>query len=463
LSLLIVRCPLKPFSGSLSSSPSDWHDLACAEHFEWCLVDDQREESLLDLESLTQFSTGTTDSMPYADEALVLMPTLDVRLIEAKVPLANAKKLQQILPNLIEEYLLGGAESITVQALPPVPGKLALQRTLALIDRAWYAWLTQQLEGLLCQRVRLIPDCFLLSLPTSSSLAPMLAYMRVGKNIVLTKRTAEQLGVAWVEQEHLEAILQLPQALENDQAHEFSWDWILPSAQAFLKESASSKSANFALNLLPKSFKRQKITSNLSRLTSILARANANRNVNSLLPGRLAWTDPVTWREPSRWAAYLLGMMLLGFILHLSWLVFDNWRWASQMNLLAAQSLTTASVSELSKNTAAFTVSTPSSPTTVTGAFIKQVTLDQRRQGHVADADFAPMAAKLEQLKALFGSEILQQIEYDGYGINFEFKSGVVKNPAQVIKAARTLGYIVKPLGEQRYRLEPYAGLGAGS
>ena len=171
----------------------------------------------------------------------------------------------------------------------------------------------------------------------------------------------------------------------------------------------------------------------------------------------------MTWREPSRWAAYLLGMMLLGFILHLSWLVFDNWRWASQMNLLAAQSLTTASVSELSKNTAAFTVSTPSSPTTVTGAFIKQVTLDQRRQGHVADADFAPMAAKLEQLKALFGSEILQQIEYDGYGINFEFKSGVVKNPAQVIKAARTLGYIVKPLGEQRYRLEPYAGLGAGS
>ena len=53
---------------------------------------------MLDLESLTQFSTGTTDSMPYADEALVLMPTLDVRLIEAKVPLANAKKLQQILP-----------------------------------------------------------------------------------------------------------------------------------------------------------------------------------------------------------------------------------------------------------------------------------------------------------------------------------------------------------------------------
>ena len=148
MSLLIVRCPLKPFSGSLSSSPSDWHDLACAEHFEWCLVDDQREESLLDLESLTQFSTGTTDSMPYADEALVLMPTLDVRLIEAKVPLANAKKLQQILPNLIEEYLLGGAESITVQALPPVPGKLALQRTLALIDRAWYAWLTQQLMSI---------------------------------------------------------------------------------------------------------------------------------------------------------------------------------------------------------------------------------------------------------------------------------------------------------------------------
>lgn len=463
MSLLIVRCPLKPYSGSLTSSPSDWQDLACAEHFDWCLLDDLALAPLGASDTPWQLGQGTTDSMPYADEALILMPTLDVRLIEAKVPLANAKKLQQILPNLVEEYLLGGAESIAVQAFPPIPGKLALHRTLAIIDRAWYGWLTQQLEGLLCQRVRLIPDCLLLSFDTLST-APSLAYMREGENIIFTKRTGEQLGVAWVERDNLEKALQLPQAIASDQMIEFAWDWLAPSAHIFLQENASSKSANFALNLLPKTFKRLNTKSGFAHFTSHLSQKYAQRDRSkSTIPSRLTWTDPVTWREPTRWAAYLFGAVLLGFTLHLSWLVFDNWRWANQMNLLAAQSLTSASMSALTKNTSATDAPSALLPTTVTGAFIKQVTLEQRRQGLVTDADFAPMAAKLQQLKSIFGGQVLQQIEYDGYGIEFEFLPSSVQTPAQVTKAARTLGLIVKPLGKQRYRLEPYAGLGVGS
>jgi hypothetical protein len=62
----------------------------------------------------------------------------------------------------------------------------------------------------------------------------------------------------------------------------------------------------------------------------------------------------------------------------------------------------------------------------------------------------------------------LQSIEYDGYGMNFEFKSGAVKQTsAQVLEHARALGLMVKSLGVNRYRLEPYAGLsdavGSGS
>ena len=105
-----MRCPLKPFANASATSPSAWQELGCAEHFEWCLIDDLQDASIKPIE----FGAGTTTSMPYSDEVLALLPTFDVRLIEAKVPLVNAKKLQQILPNLIEDYVLTGAESFTV-------------------------------------------------------------------------------------------------------------------------------------------------------------------------------------------------------------------------------------------------------------------------------------------------------------------------------------------------------------
>ena len=124
------------------------------------------------------------------------------------------------------------------------------------------------------------------------------------------------------------------------------------------------------------------------------------------------------------------------------------------MELLAAQSLTPASIAALNK-------SNPNlSADAVLAAFIKQATQDQRRQGAVTDADFSSMTAKLQQLKAGLGAEVLQELDYDGYGINFEFKADAVKqSPEQVIAQARMLGLMVKTLGPNRYRLEPYSGL----
>jgi hypothetical protein len=456
MSLLIVRAPLKPFNGASASSASDWQDLACAERFEWCLIDDGELAEVAAAPS-HQTGIGTTDSMPYADQALVLMPTLDVRLIEAKVPLANAKKLQQILPNLVEEYLLGGAEALAVQAFPPIPGRPALQRTLALIDRAWYAWLTKQLEGLLCPRVRLIPDCLVLDLAATgeSSVAPSISFMRDDGNVILSKRTGEQLGVAWVERENLEQGIQLPSSFGSDPAVEISWDWLAPSAQAFIKVNASSKSANFALNLLPNSFRKQIGKSSLFNLAQISGMLG--RQVSARAEGdasAMSWSDPVLWRRPRQWLTIGMATMILGFGLHLTWLSIDNWRWTKRMELLAAQSLTSASVTDLTRSNPNPTASA------VLGAFIEQVTREQRRQGAVTDADFASMAAKLQQLKASFGADVLQSIDYDGYGMNFEFKPGAVKQTsAQVIEHARMLGLMVKSLGLNRYRLEPYAGL----
>ena len=406
--------------------------------------------------------------MPYADEVLVLLPTIDVRLIEAKVPLANAKKLQQILPNLIEEYVLTGAQLLAVQALPPMPGKPALQRVIALIDRAWFAWLTKQLESLISQRVRLIPECLLLTIPDSGNVSdvPSIAYQRVEQALILTRRYGLQLGVAWVERadDHDGKSINLPKVLQDSSAVEFSWRWLVPSAKQFLKDNASSKSANYSLNLLPKTFRRE-AGKGLSNLSNYLKRKRVDGN--QAVSASATWIDPAVWHQPAQWSKYLIVSIVVGYLLHLGWLVVDNWRWGNQIEVLAAQSLTSSSIAKLNQDKSqdkAVGVSSSSGNSVIT-AFTKQVTQDQRRQGLVSDADFAPMAAKLQQLKAAFGPEVLQKLDYDGYAIDFEFKPGALKGSnqqasAEVMQKARSLGLMVKALGTNRYRLEPYSGLG---
>ena len=459
MSLLIIRCPLKPFAGTDAASPSDWQHLSCTEQFEWALLDDvtsvdTQSESA---QTGTQFGVGTTESIPYADEALVLLPSLDVRLIDAKVPLANAKKLQQILPNLIEDYVLTGVDAIAAQALPPVPGSPALQRTLALIDRAWLSWLNQQLERLLAPRVRLIPECLLLSV-VEEGRASELAYQRFEDSIIFTRRTSLQLGVSWVEHDAVgvdASDIVLPKSLVGSALKEIAWDWVVPAAQEYLQINRNSRAPNFALNLLPKHFKR--VTKSfgkggLASVTGIFLGRGLRSSINA---SGLVWTDPLVWRQAFHWLRYFGISLVLGYGVYVSWMIVSEWRWGKQMELLAVQSLNPASVAALNQ------AKVTNGSNAILSAFTKQVTLEQRRRGVVVDADFAAMAAKLQQLKAAYGPEVLQKIEYDGYAIVFEFKPGVaMTEPKEVFKRARSLGIAISSLGSNQYRLEPYSGLG---
>jgi hypothetical protein len=136
-------------------------------------------------------------------------------------------------------------------------------------------------------------------------------------------------------------------------------------------------------------------------------------------------------------------------------MMVSEWRWGKQMELLAVQSLSPASVAALNQAKVA------NNSNAILSAFTKQATLEQRRRGVVVDADFAAMAAKLQQLKAVYGPEVLQKIDYDGYAIVFEFKPGLaMTEPKEVLKRARSLGMAISSLGSNQYRLEPYSGLG---
>jgi type II secretory pathway component PulL len=98
--------------------------------------------------------------------------------------------------------------------------------------------------------------------------------------------------------------------------------------------------------------------------------------------------------------------------------------------------------------------------------FLDQAINTQRSQGAVTDADFASLAAKLQQLSSALNVKALQQINYSANAMEFEFKASgqdysSIEAAQRVIASARNLGLMVKHLGGARYRLEAYAGLGA--
>lgn len=454
MSILIIRCPPKPFNEDLTSSIADWQDLLCAERFEWHLLDDQLDDQAL---KVLESGMGSTESMPYADEVLALMPTIDVRMIVAKVPLVSSKKLQQILPTIIEEYVLAGIEAITVQALPPVPGESGLERTLALMDRNWFTWLTGQLEKLLSQKVRLIPDCLLLALPGNTAEAVSITYQIDAHHVTFTQRTGEQIGHAWIERMTSQEIV-LPQVLANQLVIAFSWDWLLPNARKFIQNTSHSRSQNFALNLLPDAFKDKNKSGYLSNVFSVFSN---DKSVGGSTSSSLAWMDPLTWKRTAQWVRLSFFAIAIAYGAHLAWQVADNWRWTNQMELLATRSLSSASVSFLAQEKKKSGDSVTANNVLTT--FVKQVTQDQRALGFTTDADFIPMAAKLHQLKQAFGKGALQQIDYDGYNLSFQLKPGKGKQtPQDFIRIAREMGLALTVLGPNRYRLEAYAGIGAG-
>ena len=446
MSLLVIHCPLKPFAGSASKI----EESARADQFAWCLCENPAEDPAAGLQGI-----GSAETMPYADEVLVLIPTLDVRLIETKVPLVKAKKLQQVLPSLVEEYLLAGADSVLVHALPPLPGQMGSQRTLAIIDRVWFYWLSQQLSALLAPRIRFIPDCLLLSYAKADEILtahqfpeitiPSLAFKTAENEIIYTWRKSEQVGLAWVEQNPSE---QLPSMVEKSKPVEWSWNWLMISAVAF---SRRTDIAAASLNLLLAAPNAKKTPLKLNARWQ----SAQTKGINGLANVYQSWVDKNLWVAPSRWAVYAISSIFIGFSLHAAWLSVDDWRWGRNLEMTAAQFLSPTSIALLAQN---------KTNDSVTGAFIKQLTQEERRKGQTTDADFVPMAAKVQQLKAALGKETLQKITYDGYRIDFEFKpSASPLSASEIIKKAELLGMMVIDLGNNRYRLEPYAGLGSNA
>jgi hypothetical protein len=163
--------------------------------------------------------------------------------------------------------------------------------------------------------------------------------------------------------------------------------------------------------------------------------------------------DRRLWAKPIIWAQYALSSIILGAGIYTSWLAVDNWRWGRNIDVSAAQFLAPETINLLAQN---------KNTDSIALAFTKQLTNEARHKGLPTDADFIAMTGKLQQLKTALGKGSIDKMEYDGYRIDFEFKAGgEVLSAADVIRKAQSLGLMVTDLGNNRYRLQPYAGLGS--
>ena len=438
MNLLIIHCPNKPFSETVLTHV----ELASVKNsFEWCLCETNSIHAQYESSGISSI-----DSIPYADEVLVLMPTLDIRLIEAKVPLVKAKKLQQVLPSLVEDQVLDNIENSLVYALPPLPGLLGSQRTIAIMNRQWLHWVSNQLKGIVTPRIRLIPDCMILPLESDSSNAngttiSCLAYKQISEAIIYTWHKSTQLGISWVEQSGTK---QLPSALQKVPPSEWSWDWVASNAFNFSRRTDIGVAGINLLLAMPtpkRSIQKISLGWFKNPVPSLISPSGKNTS----------WTDPNTWALPARWAIYAMSSILLGLGIYTSWLAIDSWRWKRNIDLSVAQFLAPETISLLAQS---------KGNTSVSEVFVKQATQEARNKGLATDADFIAMTGKLQQLKTALGKESINSMEYNGYSIDFEFKPGGEPLSArQVISKAESLGLMVTDLGNNRYRLEPYSGL----
>ena len=442
MNLLIIHCPTKPFS---ETALTNGELASLKESFEWCLCETNSIHAQYQSSGI-----GSIDSMPYADEVLVLMPTLDIRLIEIKVPLVKSKKLQQVLPSLVEDEVLDSIDNSLVYALPPLPGQLGSQRTIAITNRQWLYWIANQLKGILTSRIRLIPDCLILPLESESSyvngvISSCLAYKQNDEAIIYTWHKSTQLGISWVEHSDTK---QLPSALQKIKPAEWSWDWMVNNAFNFSRRTDVGVAGINLLLVMPtpkKSIKKISFEWLKYPVPALIDSSSTNTS----------WMYRNIWALPARWAIYAMSSIMLGLGIYTSWLAIDNWRWKRNMDLSVAQFLSPETIALLTQS---------KSNNSITEVFVKQTTQEARNKGFSTDADFISMTGKLQQLKTALGIESISNMEYNGYCIDFEFKpEGEALSTREVIQKAQSLGLRVNDLGNNRYRLLPYSGLGANS
>jgi hypothetical protein len=391
ISRLLIHAPIMPRQNAEAGGFDE-----CLEQFAWYLDG-----------PAVAHGVGSIASMPYADEAYAFIPTIDVRFVTLTVPLVSRKKLQTVLPTLLEDQLLS-VQNIYPQVFAPLVGQSASLRTVAVMHQGWHDWMSVQVEALLAPSVMVLADCFVLPPPQDDGVTHAFTLKVSPQTVMHVMRTGVQTGLAWLEEGNTTA--------QQGQNKSRAWDW------AWVRQVVLDETV----------FQTKLITSQKRRTR--LTKGSVRGSWSALLQKTIPWINAS------------LGVALLSFALYGLSLILLNWKWQVDMRTLASTALQSVPAQ-----------STPpgAQPLVQLIAYTNRV---QHRQGQLTSSDFLSLAAQLQQLRAQLPADAISEIDYQGSNLLVRLRSGI--DPTLVMQKANDLGMAIEPLGESRYRVLAYAGLG---
>jgi hypothetical protein len=391
ISRLLIHAPIMPRQNAEAGGFDE-----CLEQFAWYLDG-----------PAVAHGVGSIASMPYADEAYAFIPTIDVRFVTLTVPLVSRKKLQTVLPTLLEDQLLS-VQNIYPQVFAPLVGQSASLRTVAVMHQGWHDWMSVQVEALLAPSVMVLADCFIVPPPQDDGVTHAFTLMVSPQTVMYVMRTGAQTGLAWLEEGNATA--------QQGQNKSRAWDW------AWVRQVVLDETV----------FQTKLITSQKRRTR--LTKGSVRGSWSALLQKTIPWINAS------------LGVALLSFALYGLSLILLNWKWQVDMRTLASTALQSVPAQ-----------STPpgAQPLVQLIAYTNRV---QHRQGQLTSSDFLSLAAQLQQLRAQLPADAISEIDYQGSNLLVRLRSGI--DPTLVMQKANDLGMAIEPLGESRYRVLAYAGLG---
>ena len=415
--LLIIHCPVNPRTLNQTIQAGDLDAIGPAENFRWYLHDSEQDS----VSSGIQGHGGLRD-LPFADEALILLPTVDVRLIHTRVPMLSDKKLTSLLPTLAEPFLLDQRTALLYQVLPPIPGAQGVERTIAIMSESWMNWLMDQMAGLPVRTASLIPDCLLLEEPNATQPRE---FLRIDHGLLSAVSTREgpDWGSGWVEyfSEETPTEEKLQQLYPDAAQRLFDWSWLVPRA-------VNWPSRKLALNLLQK----------------LPAKRKKHNDAEKPAARWSAKVDWMHWRRPAHLAGLVLAVFVAGSSINLGLLALSNWRWQTTIAETARQYLGLRN----QDSTAAIRT------------LITKTTRSIHAQGGTTPIDFVPMAAKLQVLLGDYPPGLLEGLDYNPSGLTFTLRRGIdTPDAATLLARANHLQMAVIAKGANTYRILPLSGL----
>jgi len=385
---LIIRCPVRP----VAINAEDWsaQDL----YFSWANSGEVAFERVLDL-----------DTLPVADSVLAMIPGIDIRLIELKVPAVSAKKIIQVLPMLIEDELLSSVAETNIQLLPQALDQSQDLRLVSVMNRDWLLWLSQKLAMLNCEKIQLISESMLL--PVSAS---VVFFQQEDKTNFYTSKKSINNVICW-SQPSTDAVLSTDPLDDPLELQELS-------VARLLSGITTEKESYESINLLPDEF-------------------YDFRREQQSEPQH--WLSRDIWKAPLRWAKYATLTVCVSYLGYMLTLVWQDRQWEAQL-----QHATKQVVSDRANSQTSFT------------NLVNDSCLAAHKNLETCGGDFERLLLTLQNVLKDTPPEALRSVEYSKKGMVFELQESTLSNSQRL---ALLQDFSVQRLGPARFLLSPYASL----